>query len=286
MSYEETIMELIYEPKGPAREYSAWACNLYKGCGHKCEYCFGPHFAYQGEKEADKKRLFQQPTIRGPANLSEQERVKILLKKLDREAAMFAKTIAANPGAWTTDRVLMSFTSDPYQPLEDQYNLTKQALEIFGKHGVPATVLTKSSRAMRDIDIFVKYNVAFATTIIFMDESKRIAIEPNASPIKERLDTLAAMRAKGLPTWVSLEPIIDTNEAMAVIDALIGKTDKIKVGVIDCRWDMGDVHKKIEWAKFLADALVALYNRQSYYIKDGLWQYADQSIKDTWPREQ
>jgi DNA repair photolyase len=272
-------MELIYEPKGPAREYSAWACNLYKGCGHKCEYCFGPHFAYQGEKEVDKKRLFQQPTIRGQANLSEQQRVDILLHKLDRESKIFAK-------AGHKDRVLMSFTSDPYQPLEDKYHLTQQALEIFGKYGVPATVLTKSSKAMRDIDLFAKYNVAFATTIIFIDEAKRVAIEPNASPIQERLDTLAAMRSRGLPTWVSLEPIIDINEAMAVIDALIGKTDKIKVGVIDARWDMGDIHKKIEWAKFLADVLVKLRGKQPYYIKDGLWQYADKSIRDTWPREQ
>jgi len=267
-------MSLIYKPKGPALEYSNLACNLYKGCGHKCEYCYAPYFAYQGAKKDEKKKLFDLPTVRGKATLSEAKRVKNLLHQLGNEAKRFNGT----------DRVLMSFTSDPYQPLESTLLLTQQAINVMGKHGVPMTILTKSSMAMRDFNLFKKYDIEFATTICFIDENIRQKLEPNASPIADRFETLANMRAAGLQTWVSLEPVIDTAEALKVIDSLVGKIDKIKIGTVDKRWDLG-LYNKLNWATFLKDTLNKLHGKQAYYIKDGLWKYADDEIKRTWPKE-
>jgi len=267
-------MALIYEPKGPALEYSELACNLYKGCGHECAYCYAPYFAYRGEEGDKKRELFVKPTIRGKPNVSEEDRVKILLKQLEGEAKRFNKT----------GRVLLSFTTDPYQPIEDKFHLTRQALEILGKHRVPVTVLTKNKRVIDDIDLFVKYDIEFATTICFLDENMRQKLEPNASTISERLDVLAAMKGKGLSTWVSLEPVVDPEEALKVIDALIGKTGKIKVGTVDKRWDK-DLHEKIKWAEFLEKALIKLHGKQTYYIKHGMWGYATDGIKEKWPKE-
>jgi DNA repair photolyase len=267
-------MGLIYTPKGPALEYSPWACNLYKGCGHRCVYCYAPHFTYQGTQHNFRRQLFDTPTVRGKAGVSEARRVKILLRQLENAAKKWSGT----------GRVLMSFTSDPYQELEETLLLTQRALKILGDNRVPTTVLTKNKRAMRDIDLFVKYDVEFATTICFTDETMRQNMELHASTIQERFDTLAAMRAKGLSTWVSLEPVVDPAEALKVIDALIGKTDKIKVGTVDKRWDK-KLHENIDWAQFTKDALKKLHGKQTYYIKDGLWKYADDEIKQTWPKE-
>lgn len=265
-------MTLIYEPKGPAREYAARACNLYKGCGHKCEYCYGPYFAYQFIDHEEAKRKFDEPTVRGKAALPVDKRIEILLRKLEREAEQYSDL----------HKVLMSFTSDCYQPLEEELELTKRAIEIFGEARVPVTVLTKSSLALRDIDLFKKYDVELATTICFLDEKLREKYEPGASPIRDRFKMLAAAERAGLTTWVSIEPIVDHKEAVKAVKKLVGKTDKLKIGTVDNRWDPG-LYDSIDWRGLLDDVLDVVHDEQSYYIKNGLWKFANESTK--YPRE-
>lgn len=267
-------MALIYEPKGPAREYAPRACNLYKGCGHHCQYCYGPYFAYQCTPIEVAKEKFDEPTVRGKANKTLEERSNIILRTLEREAKRYSEP----------HRVLMSFTSDCYQPLEKDLELTRRALIIFGDAKVPVTVLTKSNLVLRDMDLFKKYDIEFATTICFIDERLREEYEPGASPISERLRALDEMTNNGINTWVSLEPVLDPDEGLRVIDTLIGRTDKIKVGTVDNRWDP-NLYKSIDWAAFLCDSLNKLRGKQSYYIKHGLWKFADEDIREEFCKE-
>lgn len=267
-------MALIYEPKGPAREYAARACNLYKGCGHHCLYCYGPYFAYQCMDQKIAKEKFDEPTIRGKEAHTEEKRMEILLKNLKNEAEKYSNG----------HRVLMSFTSDAYQPREKDTLLTQNAIKIMGEAGVPMTILTKNKMAVRDIDLFVKYGIDFATTICFLDESMREKYEPDASTIEERLETLKTMRDAGLRTWVSLEPTIDTKEGLKVVNRLIGNTDLIKIGTVDRRWDPG-IYDNIDWTQYLEDVLNTVEGNNDYYIKDGLWKFATNKIKSQHQKE-
>ena len=95
---------LIYEPKGRAREYAALACNVYSGCDHRCTYCYAPS-----------------ATRRNRDNFAISSTRPDFIRKLKREAKQ----------RWldcTTERILLSFTCDPYQHLDVKEQMTRQIL--------------------------------------------------------------------------------------------------------------------------------------------------------------
>jgi len=268
-------MGLIYEPRGPAREYAELALNLYKGCTHGCKYCYAPNFSYMGEKPENRQELFDKAEIVGKKKWSTEEKISRVLKRLKN-------AVSKHKGG---PRVLMSFISDPYQPLEEELQLTQKAIEILGEAGVGMTILTKgATRALRDWDLFLKYNIEIAQTICWMDDKKRKEWEPNTSSIPERLQLLEKAKSAGLPTWISIEPIMDADETLDAVDELIGKTDLLKIGVVDSRWNPDD-HAAIKWTELLKKILAKVDGKQHYYIKNGLWEYADDEIRETWKKE-
>jgi DNA repair photolyase len=184
-------MPILYEPRGAAREYSPLACNLYRGCGHHCAYCYAPAC------------LFMTPTAFGAP--SPRARV---LEQLAKDAA------ARPPGP----PVLLSFTSDPYQPIEAQHCLTQQAIAILGRHGHQLRVLTKNPRlALRDADLFATYRVAVGVSLVWSNDADRRQWEPDAAPVPDRLDCLASLHRLGISTWLSMEPIIDPAQALHLL---------------------------------------------------------------------
>jgi DNA repair photolyase len=277
-------MSLIYVPKGPAREYADLALNLYKGCDHQCEYCYAPSFAYMMKNRAWSVEQFKNVVIRGKTNDSPETRKTKLLNQLRREASRLTDREVLydglNPILYYEDRILFSFTTDPYQPIEDEYHLTREALTILGEAGLRVTVLTKAaSRAMKDLELFKKYNVEFAQTLCFMNDDIRKKWEPNADSIPSRFMALDIAREAGLPTWLSLEPVIDPDESLAVIERCRDKTDLIKVGPVDRRWN-AELYNSIDWTKFLREALALLTDGKcDHYIKNHLWVHADDAIK-------
>lgn len=263
-------MGLIYEPKGPAREYADLAVNLYKGCDHQCTYCYAPSFAYMMKNREWSVEQFKNVIIRGKEKDSPEVRKTKLLNQLRREASRLQ----------TDDRILFSFTTDPYQPIEEEHHLTRQAIEILGEAGLKMTVLTKAaSRAMKDIELFKKYNVEFAQTFCFVTDSVRKVWEPNADSVVARSAALDIAIDAGLPTWLSLEPVIDPKESLEVIRIFRDKTDLIKVGPVDRRWN-SELCESIDWTKFLGEALELLTGGKcDHYIKNHLWVHADDAIK-------
>jgi len=264
-------MSLIYEPRGPAREYAARAMNHYKGCSHRCTYCYAPAFAYMMEPKEDQQRQFNAPRVGGPPDLTDQQRADRIRNSVRNAAPRHANG----------PRVLMCFTCDPYQDLEDTHHLTHDIIEILGEAGVPMTILTKNTaRARNDFDLFVKYGVTLATTICWTDDASRNHWEQNASPIEDRFAILDEARELGLDTWVSLEPIIDYHQALGVVERLIGRTGVIKIGVVDRRWSPAE-HDAIEWYT-LGEAVLGLLEptEQPYYIKDGLWALMAEEAKE------
>lgn len=242
-------MEIIYRPAGKALEYSPWACNLWRGCAHGCRYCYVPTVLRMNLAE-----FCAAPTPR-----------KGVLEALDRQL----RRISDKPR-----EILLSFTSDPYQPAEAEARVTRRALELLHAAGHQAVVLTKNPRlALRDLDLLLKARTILGITALFIDEADRERWEPGAPPMAERFAALAEAKAAGLRTWVSVEPVIDPAQALAVIERLAPVTDRFKVGKLN---HFPEIERRVDWRRFLADAIGLLKRLGAdYYIKRDLATFGE-----------
>jgi DNA repair photolyase len=237
-------MNVIYEPKGRAKEYSDLACNLYRGCTHGCLYCYAPACMRTSN---DKWHAAAIPRTR-------------IIDLFEKDAAQ----LRGDPR-----KILFSFLSDPYQPLEATEQLTRKALEIVKKYGLKSQILTKGGKlAERDFGLFKSCKTELGVTLCFMNDTLRQRWEPDAAPVSERLALLKAAHEKGIYTWVSLEPVIDPDEALAVIRHAHPWVRRWKVGKLN---HMKAVESKVDWKKFHADVKALLLDLgAAHYIKEDL----------------
>ena len=167
--------------------------NLYRGCQHGCIYCDARSRCYQIN------HIFEDIAVKenGPELL---------------EAALKSKRKPCMIGTGAM--------SDPYMPLETELGMTRRCLELIEKYGFGVTVLTKSDRVLRDLDLLQRINnrtkaVVQMTLTTFDEELCRI-VEPNVCTTKQRAAALRALRDAGIPTVVWLCPILpflnDTEE--------------------------------------------------------------------------
>lgn len=232
-------MQAIYEPAGAAREYSPLACNLYKGCSHGCRYCYAPACLRMKPDE------FWAGGSPRPG----------VLAQLAKDAP---KHRSGKP-------VLFCFTSDPYQPHED--GTTRQAIRVLKDAGVSFNVLTKGGRrACRDIDLYRRGD-AFGTTILFTRDEDRRQWEPNAAPVADRIETIRRFHEAGVRTWVSIEPVIEPAQAVAVVTNLAPIVDEFRVGKLNHH----AVAASVDWTTFARDVIGALdASGCDYMVKDAL----------------
>lgn len=159
--------------------------NLYRGCLHGCIYCDSRSDCYH------MSHLFEDIEVKENA-----------LELLDTSLRKKRKPCMIGMGAMT----------DPYIPLEDQLLYTRGALEIIDRNGFGVTLITKSSRVLRDLDI-LKFIQTHSKCVIQMtlttyDEELCKKLEPNVSSTKERFETLLTLYEEGIPTVVWLTPIL------------------------------------------------------------------------------
>jgi DNA repair photolyase len=240
-------MAILYTPKGRAREYSALAVNHYSGCSHGCRYCYVPTIPPWKFK----------PTARHDFHAHVHPR-KNVIRQLERDCRK-------NPGHG--ERVLLSFTTDPYQPLDAEVRLTRQVIQTLHSHGYNVQALTKGgSRALGDLDIFTPQD-AFATTMTLLSDEHSRQWEPLAALPEERIQTIRAFHAAGIPTWVSLEPVLNPESALEVIRRTHEFVDLFKIGKLNHH----SLAAQIDWRAFglQAVALCESFN-VPYYLKDDL----------------
>ena len=167
--------------------------NIYRGCTHGCIYCDSRSKCYQMQHDFEDIEVKQN----APEILEEQLRSR-------RKRHIIAT------GAMC----------DPYIHLEHELGYTRRCLEVIDKYGCGLSILTKSTRIMRDIDLLKSINnkakCIVETTLTTFDENLCKIIEPNVSTTKERVEMLKIMRDNGIPTVVWLCPILpfinDTEE--------------------------------------------------------------------------
>jgi DNA repair photolyase len=236
---------MIYEPKGKAREYAPLALNIYKGCTHGCLYCYGPSAMHTTRQEYFSDSNAKKDTIRGII-------------------ADCRKHVGCQ------DEILLSFIGDPYQPDEMTLGLTRAAIQLLIQYGLRFTILTKGgTRACRDFDFLERYPQSrFGSTIVFMDQRLAAHWEPGASSIQDRIDAVKRAHALGIATWISLEPVIEPEQALEVIRELHPYVGHWKVGKIN---HSKDEEVKHDWIGFREEVSALLKSVEAdFYIKDSL----------------
>ncbi len=239
-------MSLIYEPAGKAAEYSPLAMNIYKGCSHGCVYCYAPAATYK-----PREVFHSNPQ---PRNNFFQELGKDLIKfRGDKRP------------------ILLCFTTDPYQPIEETAKLTHYSLKKLIENGNTVKILTKGGmRAVRDFDIMKTGDCHFGTTLTFLDEARSLEWEPGASVPSDRIKSLCLAKEAGIKTWVSLEPVLDPEQVYKIVDETHEFVDLYKVGKLNYH----PRSKEIDWAVFGHKVvnLLKTYGKD-FYIKNDLKKF-------------
>jgi len=248
-------MSIIYETSGRAREYFELAANLYSGCDHGCVYCYA----------ADVTRKPRDEFARPQARLN-------VVTDIEKDAKRM--------NARGDDRhVLLSFISDPYQPLEKKLEVTRRVIMKLHEYGLNAAILTKGATlATRDFDILTRAD-AFGVTLTFLDDRRSRSWEPRADLPMKRIQALKEAHKRGIPTWVSLEPVIDPAESLALVEATAGYVDHYKVGPLNYKNKLPpQFHVNgVDWKNFGRNVSIILNDMDvSYYLKKDLARYMGQ----------
>ena len=165
--------------------------NPYRGCEHGCIYCFArPTHSYMG-----------------------------LSAGLDFEAKLFAKPDApkllerelAKPG-YKPRTIAIGTNTDPYQPIEREWRIMRQILEVLNKANHPVAIVTKSALILRDLDILSSMAsrglAKVAISVTTLDRKLARSMEPRASTPSRRLEAIRALSGAGVPTGVLVAPVI------------------------------------------------------------------------------
>lgn len=249
-NFRVLLMKVIYEPRGRAKEYSELACNWYMGCTHGCRYCFAPGCMHKKGED-----WYASAPIR-----------ENILELFKQDAEEMQKEQDKRP-------VLFSFIGDPYQPIEETKKITRQILRMVQRYKINSKILTKGAYSLvsRDFDLMKKANVQLGVTVCFVDDAMRKEWEPNAAPVEDRFRILREAHQQGISTWVSLEPVIDPDQALAVIRKIHSSVDFWKVGKLN---HMKAVEDEVDWHKFHCDVKTLLESLGAdYYIKDDLKKF-------------
>lgn len=237
---------VIYAPKGQAGEYAPLATNPYRGCGNACAYCYVPLVTKQPRSEFDAGAMKR----------------KDYLDRLRWDANGMQVT-----GIDLERQVMLSFLTDPYHPGDT--SLTRTALEILREHGVPFCTLTKGgTRALRDIDLFDPKRDAFASTLTTTEDAFSQKWERAAALPGDRFAALEAFHDCGIFTWVSLEPTLDIEASLAVVDRTHEFVDLYKVGRANY---LKEITRTTDWEGYtlrMVEKLRAL--GKAHYIKRDL----------------
>lgn len=245
-------MPVIYEPKGKAREYSPQALNLYLGCPHRCKYCYAP-----GALQRSRENYFCKPEPR-----------KGVIDSLFKEAKRAKK-----------EQILLSFIGDAYSDTLDNNKVTRQALEILLEAKLPVAILTKSgTRCLKDTDIFKEFgeHLQVGGTLTFNNKKDSMEWESGAALPEERIKMLKDLKASGIRTFASFEPVIDPKQSLELMEICLPYIDTYKIGKIN---NFQGIDKAIDWEKFLSSVVELLRgHKKPFYIKYDL-RMAAPSVK-------
>lgn len=186
--------------------------NLYRGCQHGCIYCDSRSECYHMDHDFE--------------DIEVKENALVLL-----EDALRRKRKSCMIGTGSM--------SDPYMPLEDELQYTRKALELIQRYGFGATLITKSDRILRDLDLLKAINertkCVVQMTLTTYDEELCRKLEPGVCTTKARFEALKVLRDAGIPTVVWLCPILPfINDTPENINGILDYCKEAQVKGIIC----------------------------------------------------
>lgn len=236
----------------PSGTRFGYCINCYDGCGHGCLYCYGM-----------KARFKEYPDWINPK--PRHQIVDWLQKDIE--------VIKQHPEIRNKikDFMICSIT-DCYQPLELEHRITREVIKVLIKNNLPFTVLTKNSNVLRDIDLFKNYDKCrIGLTIVTLDDNLRQKLEPNASPISERINALKTLKQGGINTYCSVEPILPDkrSDPIVITQELRDYVDLFEFG----KWN-----PKYNSKKVVENCLGVVYD-DDYYIEvfKNIKEYCDRN---------
>ena len=178
-----------------------YVVNPYTGCQHGCSYCYARFMKLvTGHKEPWGE--FVDVKINAP---------ELLRKEITKKKR---------------GQVWVSGVCDPYQPLEENYRLTRQCIGILAQNNWPVIIQTRSPLVLRDIDIISgarDFEVGLSVTTA--DDAIRKLFEPNAPPIEDRIAALDTLHRAGIRTYAMIAPVLPGADGLA--ELLKGKVDYV-----------------------------------------------------------
>jgi len=168
-----------------------WTLNPYRGCTHGCHYCFARR--YHSQFEMDSGDEF------ASVILVKQNIVGVLARELDRPS-------------WQREQVAFGTATDPYQPIEGHYKLSRGLIQALARGRTPFGLITKGPMVVRDIDVLLEHARAAHSTVYMsvptVDEDAWQQLEPGTAHPLQRLRAVRALVEAGVNAGVLMAPIV------------------------------------------------------------------------------
>jgi len=189
-----------------------YCINPYVGCAHACRYCYAT-FMKKFTGHIEPWGSFVDVKINAPEVLRRE------LKKAENAQRTLVSEYDNKqihtfgfPQGTLRGSIILSSVTDPYQPVEAKYMITRKCLEALALFKFPVDILTKSPLVLRDIDIISKLkNAEVGLTITTDDDNMRKIFEPAAPPVHERIEALKKLHKAGIKTYVFIGPVLPMN---------------------------------------------------------------------------
>ena len=185
---EEPCKTALNAVKGMAFK---WSLNPYMGCVHRCTFCYVRHFERRSDRPSDDR---YGTSIRVKTNVAE-----VLRKELARSA-------------WQHEHVAIGAATDPYQPAEGHYRLTRACLEVLRDASNPFSIITRGPMIVRDLDVLVeasrRADVSVTFSVPTVDDEVWRKTEPSTAHPRQRLRALKRLVDAGINARVGMAPIL------------------------------------------------------------------------------
>ena len=185
---EETCRTALNRVKGMPFE---WSLNPYMGCAHRCTFCYVRAFELRADRPAGDR---YGRSIRVKTNVAQ-----VLARELDRPS-------------WRGEGIAIGAATDPYQPCEGRYRLTRACLEVLAAARTPFSLITRGPMVVRDLDVLQAANARAEVSIMFsiptLDDKVWRTTEPGTAPPRQRLRALKELVEGGVKASVGMAPIL------------------------------------------------------------------------------
>ncbi|MEP6733549.1 MAG: radical SAM protein [bacterium] len=225
--FAATPRSVMNNPKATGMGF--WSINPYVGCAFGCAYCYARYaHRYAAERTAtaaEQGTGDALPTDELPPWLAFERRIMI-----KREAPALVRKALARQGtleALRHERVVIGTATDPYQPAERRFRITRGVLEVLAEQrDIGVTIITKSPLVTRDVDVLTRINersrLSVHISLITVDRELARVLEPRAPTPEARLRAIARLRANGIEVGVNVMPVLPgITDAPEMIEELV-----------------------------------------------------------------